>query len=71
MGLGKKEGMVFLRGGGGGWYPSAHYVTLETLEQAVKCRRHCGHSGVFIVNFEQVNAGWNTSKLLRVRFDPL
>ena len=25
-GLGKKEGVLFLKGGGGEWYPNARYV---------------------------------------------
>ena len=31
-GLGKKEGVVFLRGnrGGGGWYPNVHYAYMST-----------------------------------------
>ena len=30
-GLGKKEGVVFLMGGGGGWYPSAYYEIYQYL----------------------------------------
>ena len=37
-------------------------LTIETLKQGVKYVQTNGCSGVFIVNFEQVNAGWGDGR---------
>ena len=42
-------------------------LTIETLKQGVKYVQTNGCSGVFIVNFEQVNAGWGDGRVEKDR----